>query len=463
MLTQEQNETLTRVGPGTPCGELMRRYWHPIYPEIQLRDNPVAKVRILCEDLVLYRDRSGKLGLIDERCPHRRMSLRLGIPEQDGIRCAYHGWLFDGTGRCLEQPLEPANSQLKDNIRIKSYPVQELGGLIWAYLGPDPAPVLPRWNLFTRTDGFRQIVAHNLPCNWLQVQENRADVGHATYLHGRLFQYVLERKGRLTDDGDARYNQVMKNQAAMTEQGAHYRYQVVPHQFGFAKGFKKSTSTVDEKLWNVGFNPVIFPYMLTAGPDERKRVRRTYQFGVPIDDTHTWHFQYFCYVFPDGVDVPQQTGVPYAEVPLFDANGDYQLDYVLGQDMVGWVEQGEICDRTKENLGATDVLMVAYRRLLREQIDIVRDGGEPMNVFRGDAAAQISELDIEGHAEEDTVDTGELKVVASRHFLHRPSKTGGLYIDDEADRFCPDRDTIVALMEQTEQIELAAQSDGERN
>ncbi|HLH75318.1 MAG TPA: Rieske 2Fe-2S domain-containing protein, partial [Candidatus Binataceae bacterium] len=110
MLTQEQNEYLTRVGPGTPCGELMRRYWHPIYPEVKLRDNPVAKVRILCEDLVLFRDRSGRLGLIQENCPHRLTSFACGIPEVEGIRCCYHGWLFDTQGRCLEMPLEPPNS-----------------------------------------------------------------------------------------------------------------------------------------------------------------------------------------------------------------------------------------------------------------------------------------------------------------------------------------------------------------
>ena len=114
MLTTAENEMLTRVGPGTPCGELMRRYWHPIAPTVQLEDDPVRKVRILGEDLVLFRDRGGHLGLIGPRCPHRAMHMEFGIPEEGGLRCPYHGWLFDGTGRCLEQPLAPPTSTFKD-------------------------------------------------------------------------------------------------------------------------------------------------------------------------------------------------------------------------------------------------------------------------------------------------------------------------------------------------------------
>jgi len=221
MLNREQNEYLTRVGPGTPGGALMRRYWHPIHTTAELREKPVTKVRILCEDLTLFRDRSGKLGLVQERCPHRQTSLSAGIPEPEGIRCCYHGWLFDAEGKCLEQPLEPQDSQYKDKIRIKAYPVQEMGGLVWAYLGPEPVPLLPRWDLFVRQRGFRQIIGHRLPCNWLQVMENRSDLGHAVYLHGRLFQHALERQGRLIDDEKARYNATMKAQAAMRARGAH--------------------------------------------------------------------------------------------------------------------------------------------------------------------------------------------------------------------------------------------------
>jgi len=142
MLTPQQNERLTRVGPGTPGGELMRRYWHPILPEIKLASNPVQKVRILGEDLILYRDREGRLGLVARRCPHRSFDMQFAIPEDEGLRCPYHGWMFDGSGKCIQQPLEPLAKGFKDKVTIGAYPVQALGGLIWAYLGPAPAPIL---------------------------------------------------------------------------------------------------------------------------------------------------------------------------------------------------------------------------------------------------------------------------------------------------------------------------------
>jgi hypothetical protein len=139
-------------------------------------------------------------------------------------------------------------------------------------------------------------------------------------------------------------------------------------------------------------------------------------------------------------------------VPLHDEKGEYQLDYVLAQDMVAWVEQGEICDRENEWLGTTDVLITQYRKMLKQQIDIVRDGGEPINVFRDPAQANISELDIPGHAEDDLVEKSIGKTVAYRQNYHKMSKGGWLYIDDDADRFCPDRDIIVDLMTQAERL-----------
>ncbi|HEY3117177.1 MAG TPA: Rieske 2Fe-2S domain-containing protein, partial [Chloroflexota bacterium] len=232
MLTAEENERFTRVGPGTPCGDLMRRYWHPICPESKLAENPVQPIRILNEDLVLYEDRGGRLGLLASRCAHRAMHLMFAVPEEEGLRCCYHGWRYDHTGRILETPLEPVESHIKDHVQLKAYPVQKMGGLIWAYLGPDPVPVLPRWDLFVREDGFRQIVAHALPCNWLQVMENRGDLGHAIYLHGRLFQYALERQGRLTDDPQARYNASMRQQNEKLARGIYTRYRPIYNEFG---------------------------------------------------------------------------------------------------------------------------------------------------------------------------------------------------------------------------------------
>src|SRR5580658_6877068 len=157
MLTAQENEQLTLVGRGTPMGELQRRYWHPIGAVEELKDRYTKRVRLLGEDLVLFRDRSGTLGLVAEFCPHRRASLYYGIPEADGLRCPYHGWKFDAGGNCVDQPNEPDGSTFKDRVTTAGYSVQALGGMIFAYIGPQPAPLLPRWEGFVVPGAIRHI------------------------------------------------------------------------------------------------------------------------------------------------------------------------------------------------------------------------------------------------------------------------------------------------------------------
>ncbi len=366
MLTNEENELLSRVGPGTPCGELMRRYWHPIAPAVQLDEDPVRNVRILGENLVLYRDRSGTLGLIGDRCIHRAMHMEWGVPEEAGLRCPYHGWLFDEQGQCTEMPLEPPGSAFKEKVSITAYPVQAMGGLIWAYLGPLPAPLLPQWDLCVRDDGFREIVGHQLPCNWLQCQENRGDLGHGIYLHGRLYQYALEKQGLLTEDPNVSWNATMRRQAEKLKRGVYTMWQPVYNELGFSKGQRDSDQGDDTASWNIGTNPILFPYHLAFGPSPSLRMRRWYQIGVPIDDYNTWHITYMCYTFPPEVGVPDQQTVPYTELPLRDENGKAILDYILAQDMVAWWSQGEFVDRRKERLGTSDSCVIAYRKMLSE-------------------------------------------------------------------------------------------------
>jgi 5,5'-dehydrodivanillate O-demethylase len=456
MLTQEENLLLSQVGAGTPGGELLRRYWHPIAASVELTSDPVQPVRVLGEDLVLFRDRQQRLGLIGKRCPHRLMDLRSGIPEEEGLRCPYHGWLYDTAGACVEMPLEPPGTAFKEKIRTTSYPVEELGGLVWAYLGPEPAPLLPRWDLFARPDGFRQIVAHRIPCNWLQVMENRGDLGHASYLHGRLFQYQLEKQGRLTDDPKARYNATMAQQNDRLRRGAYPKHRPVYNQFGFSKGNIDSDNSEDSPLWTVGRNPIIFPYHLAFGPGGQG-IRQTYQIGVPIDDFTTWHFQYLCYLFPPEAKPPAQDHVPYVEVPLTDESGAYVLDNILAQDIASWHGQGALTDRTQEHLGTSDVNVLAYRKLLREQIQVVRDGGDPINVFRDPATIESPELALVPDSVNMALvgggrDDGSGAAKYYRSNFHKVSKGGWLYLDDDVDRYCPDRDTIVELYERTEAL-----------
>src|SRR5205809_4195731 len=155
METKQSNERLTQVGRGTPMGKLLRYYWWPIAGSSELLENPVKPVTILGEHLTLFKDRQGRLGLIGQRCAHRRFDLQYGIPEVEGLRCPYHGWMYDTTGQCIEQPAEPETSNFKDRVRIPSYSAEELGGLIFVYLGPQPAPLLPRWDLYTKENSIR--------------------------------------------------------------------------------------------------------------------------------------------------------------------------------------------------------------------------------------------------------------------------------------------------------------------
>ena len=198
MLSREENEMLIRVGPGTPAGEMLRRYSWPVAfsQEVKAKDRP-RRIQLLCEDLVLYRDGTGTLGLLDVRCAHRGASLEFGRVEDRGLRCCYHGWLYNHDGRCLEQPAEPEGSMFIDRVRQPAYKAEELGGLIFAYLGPEPAPLLPRYDLLVREDGRKVLGAGEEYCNWLQRSENSVDQSHLGSLHASVYPQLALKRPRL--------------------------------------------------------------------------------------------------------------------------------------------------------------------------------------------------------------------------------------------------------------------------
>ena len=177
MLTPQENELMTRVGPGTPCGDLFRRYWHPVAVSSELtEERPMKRLRMLGEDLVLFRTADGAYGLVAEHCSHRGASLYYGFLEDGCIRCPYHGWLYDLEGHCVEQPFEPQQSMMKHTIKHPAYPVQKLGGLLWTYMGPpEKQPLLPRWDVLARGRSTPIDPRPVLHCNWLQAEENTAD------------------------------------------------------------------------------------------------------------------------------------------------------------------------------------------------------------------------------------------------------------------------------------------------
>ena len=380
MLSAEQNELLTRVGPGTPMGELMRRYWHPIATSWDLANYPVKSVRILGESLTLYRDRKNNLGLIAQRCAHRGVDMKCGIPESEGLRCPYHGWLYDANGQCIDQPSELGESKFMQKVKLTSYPVEELGGLVWAYLGPKPAPLLPRWDLFVAENSFRQIGTTVVPCNWLQCQENSVDTVHTETAHGALGLYSLERRGETDPRAYERFKRISRR---------HVKIDFKPIEIGIQKLRLIEGETEDAIGWRVG-HPLIFPNYVRIG---HQPGYSEFQIRVPIDDTHTWHLAYQAF-FPGDVDVPEQNPIPAFEVAIKDLP-----DFVLGQDLLCWVAQGEVSDRTQEQLGKSDRGIVMFRRLLTDQIKIIQEGGDPMNTFRDPETNKCIKPSLEPYGE----------------------------------------------------------------
>ena len=382
----DENELLTQTSTGTPMGELLRRYWWPVTGSGRLLKDPVIPVRLLGEDLTLFRDKSGTLGLIDRRCAHRRVDLSLGMPQEHGLRCMYHGWMYDVDGQCLEQPTEPEGSHFSEKVRLKAYPVQELGGLVFAYLGPNPVPLLPRWDLLVWGNAFRHVGAAVLNANWLQCMENSVDTAHTEFTHGHYFEYTMIERGGGT--GDERHDRSIRNMGSAFKR-PHIKTEWELTQYGIQKYRLRAGETENAPDWKIG-HPLVFPYFVRLGA----KIRSELQIRVPIDDEHTLHLDYFAYSPGPDVEVPPQDYVPYFEHPIFDEAGRPIVDYVVAQDMAAWWGQGEIADRENERLGMSDRGVIMFRKLLMDQMKIVRDGGDPMNVFRDPAANERIDLPV---------------------------------------------------------------------
>ena len=360
MTTLEINQRLTQVGPGTPMGELLRRYWHPIAASVDLDADPVQPLRLLGEELVLFRTESGALGLLGQRCAHRGISLAYGIPQADGLRCAYHGWVYDTEGHVVEMPFEP----MCIPFRITAYPVQELGGLVFAYLGPQPAPLLPRWDLLVRDDVVRNIEITPLPCSWLNCMDNSLDPVHFEHLHGAYGNYVMSRLGR----------------PPMLNMARHLKIEFDTFEYGIVKRRLLEGEPEDCDDWTIG-HPVLFPYTLLVGAGEQV----SFQIRVPVDDTHTKHILYRTHPRKHGET--EQDTVPVRHTSYFEEDGTPKgpADVIIKQDMLAWVGQGPISDRTAEHLVTSDKGVILYHQLLLDEIERVLRGEDPMGVVRDPA------------------------------------------------------------------------------
>ena len=376
MESAKHNKQLTEVGKGTPMGNLMRRYWQPIGALVDLENKWTRRLRLLGEDLVLFKDRQGRLGLIAEQCPHRRASFAHGIPTQDGIRCPYHGWEYNAQGQCIHQPNEQDKCAFRDKVSTDAYPVEEMGGMLWAYMGPQPQPLLPRWDGFVAQGTIRIMGRTILPANWLQIMENSLDPVHTEWLHGHHYEFLKEQEG-----------------VKVAISARHLKIDFKEFEYGMTKHRLLEGHSEDGDDWKVG-HPIVFPNMLAVGNGDEKSRYYSFQMRVHVDDTHTMHLWFNAYVPPKGIDVPKHLldRVHTYEVPFLDAQGEFIVDNVDGQDMMAWVSQGPIADRTQENLGATDKGIVMYRRMLKREMQKVEAGIDPMGLVRDSAKNERIDL-----------------------------------------------------------------------
>jgi 5,5'-dehydrodivanillate O-demethylase len=356
VLTREENELLTRVGPGTPAGELFRRYWHPIAVARELTDErPTKFIRFLGEDLVLFKDKSGNVGLIQDHCVHRGASLLYGRVEERGIACAYHGWLYDTKGNCLECPAEPEGSKFHLTVKARAYPVQKYIGLCWAYLGPQPAPVIPKYDVWARQDGRRKIVVYpQLAANWLQPMENSADPWHAEILH---------------QQSKSRGKPILSTTRGCVDDVESVDF------FECSYGLMKKRV---QKTGQVGIHPIIFPNILREG--------NATQFRLPTDDTSTDSiFVHFIPGRPDGSDDDPEVEykAPFKTPPdAVHPFARHRVGEVMPQDFMAWETQGPLANREAERLATSDRGVVMFREMLRAEIAKVQEGIDPRGVLR---------------------------------------------------------------------------------
>jgi 5,5'-dehydrodivanillate O-demethylase len=369
MLTEEQNVLLTRVGPGTPMGDLLRRYWMPVAGVSEFEKLSIKPLRLFGEDLVLYRDMSGTFGLVDRHCPHRRADLSYGFVEDCGIRCNYHGWRFDEAGNCLEQPFEDVanpDANFKAKVHVTAYPVETKGGLVWAYMGPRPAPLLPDWEPFSWPNGFVQIITSVIPCNWLQCQENSIDPVHFEWMHRN---WSVRLKGENGPYGKK-----------------HTRIDFKEFEYGFTYHRLVEDMPEDHERWTVG-RIALWPNCL--GPNQH------FEWRVPIDDENTLFVQWHFSRVPHEREPYVQESIPTWEGPVTDPfTGRFISSHIANQDFIAWAGQGRITDRTKEALGSSDRGVIMMRKQFLDDLKRIERGEDPKGIIRDPSINQRIELPI---------------------------------------------------------------------
>ena len=398
MLSAEQNERITRTGPGTPAGAFMRRYWQPAALTEELETNrPARAIRLLGEELVLFKDEEGRYGLFHRHCCHRGADLAFGRLEDGGLRCPFHGWLFDVTGACLEQPAEPEGSQFHRKVRQPAYPCVERNGIVWAYLGPGDPPNFPALDALTAPDAYTFAFKGWWECNWLQAMEVAVDPAHASYLH-RFFEDDQ-------DDYGLQFRGKTKDQAVTKVLREHDRPVLEVEQTGFGLRIA-ALRALDGERMHIRITNAAYPHCAVIPMSEDMTLT---QWHVPIDDENCYWYSIFT-AYGREVDKERMRAQRIGSVSLPDYRpvrnraNDYGFDPEeqrtrtftgMGDDINThdqWAveSQGRIHDRTREHLGASDKGITAYRRMVFAGIDAVERGEDPPLAGRNGAVSGIA-------------------------------------------------------------------------
>ena len=404
MLRTEDNERLVRVGPGTPGGEMLRRYWHPflLSSELPEADGAPVRVRLLGEDLIAYRDTDEAVGLLDAYCPHRRAPLFFGRNEERGLRCVYHGWKFNRTGDCVDMPSEPAGTPMQARVKIRAYPTHEAGGVVWAYLGPkEHMPPPPDYEWMRAPPTHRHISKTLQSSNYLQGLEGGLDTAHVGFLHRDDRNAVtrlsaLDTAPRL-DVEVTNYGFYYVSHRRIAEDEHYiriYQYMMPAQQMRpsviSSFGKKQDTPTIDGHIWtpiddeNTYVFNIIYSYD-ADGPLTEEFVNEEEAFFGRAPD----HY------FPGTFRLKQNAENDYLVDRSLQKQGNFSgIVGVNTQDMALQEGMGRIVDRSKEFLGTSDRAIVTMRRLLLEATRTVEDGGRPRGLLPDQHSAARAYEDI---------------------------------------------------------------------
>ncbi len=416
----EQNELITRTGPGTACGALLRSYWQPValVDEFSpLLDPPMARrlvkaVRVLGQDLVLFKDAEGTWGLLDRGCPHRGADLSFGRHEGDGLRCPFHGWKFDVKGACLETPAEPTGSKLCERVRQRSYPVLEKSGILFAWLGDEGTvpPPFPAFDCFAAPSSHTFAFKGLWRCNWLQAFEVGIDPAHPSFLHRFLHDEPLE------EIGQNAAGKQFRSASAGDIAGERWPMTRIMREFYQPEISFESTPwgmqltalrPMTPELTHVRVTHAIFPHTFVIPLSETLTIT---QMHVPVDDTRTyWYSVFTSFAGPVDKEAMREQRLRYVELPDYvpksgrhnqwGFNPEEQLTQTylgMGEEDINVHDQwavesmGPIQDRTREHLGTSDKVIMANRRMLLRAIDTVQTGGTAPGVADAAVAETVA-------------------------------------------------------------------------